>query len=539
MAGPDLTPLNWFLAAAPIALLVLAIMRLRWSAPRAGGLSWLAAAALALWVFGNSYHGVAVASAKGLSLALFVLTILWASVYMYNLVERTGGIDAIGRAMARAASDPLAQALLIAWGFASFIQGITGFGVPVAVAAPLLMMLGFPPARAAAMVLVGHGWAVTFGSMGSSYYTIQLVTGIPGEVIGPHMALLFAPVTIASGMLVAHIHGGLRAVWRSLPLVAPVGAAMAAAMWLMADLGAPQIASSVPGLIALAAIPLGARIGLVRPEPAATAAPASDAQPASADAPAEESRPMSFHLGFMPYYLLIGLSVLSQIGPVRDAALNLSWGLDYPGFVTETGYVVAPAANYAAIRLLNHPAPLIIVSVAASMAALALAGFWKRGAGWEAARLTYAQSLSTTVGVGTMVMMAVVMADTGLTALLAQGIAKASGPLFPFVSPFIGALGSFMTGSNTNSNVLFGVLQIETARSLGVGQVTIASIQSIGASVGSSMAPAKVLVGAALVGLAGREHLIMRLTVPYVLALVALAGLTAIILVELIPRWTR
>ncbi|MDE2765191.1 MAG: L-lactate permease [Chloroflexota bacterium] len=535
MAGPDLTLLNWLLAAAPIALLVLAIMRLRWSAPRAGGLSWLAAAALALWVFGNSYHGVAIASAKGLSLALFVLTILWASVYMYNLVDRTGGIDAIGRAMARAASDPLTQALLIAWGFASFIQGITGFGVPVAVAAPLLMMMGFAPARAAAMVLVGHGWAVTFGSMGSSYYTIQLVTGIPGEEIGPHMALLFAPVTIASGMLVAHIHGGLRAVWRSLPLVVVVGGAMAAAMWLMADLGAPQIASSVPGLIALAAIPLGARAGLVRPERAAQAedAPAVDA------APAAEGRRMSFHLGFMPYYLLIGLSVLSQLAPVRDAALNLSWGLDYPGFVTETGHVVAPAADYAAIRLLNHPAPLIIVSVAASMAMLALAGFWKRGAGWEAARLTYSQSLSTTVGVGTMVMMAVVMADTGLTALLAQGIAKASGPLFPFVSPFIGALGSFMTGSNTNSNVLFGVLQIETARSLGIGQVTIASMQSIGASVGSSMAPAKVLVGAALVGLAGREHVIMRLTVPYVLALVAIAGLTAIILIELVPRWTR
>ena len=536
MGGPDLTPLNWFLAAAPIALLVLAIMRLRWSAPRAGGLSWLAAAALALWVFGNSHHGVAVASAKGLSLALFVLTILWASVFMFNLVDRTGGIAAIGRAMARAASDPLTQALLIAWGFASFIQGITGFGVPVAVAAPLLMMMGFAPARAAAMVLVGHGWAVTFGSMGSSYYTIQLVTGIPGEVIGPHMALLFAPVTIASGMLVAHIHGGLRAVWRSLPLVAVVGGAMAAAMWLMADLGAPQIASSVPGLIALAAIPLGARAGLVRPERAA--APAAEAVPA-AQQPVGERRPMSFHLGFMPYYLLIGLSVLSQLGAVQNAPFNLSWGLDYPGFVTETGHVVAPAADYAAIRLLNHPAPLIIVSVAVSMAALALAGFWRRGAGWEAARLTYAQSLSTTVGVGTMVMMAVVMADTGLTALLAQGIAKASGPLFPFVSPFIGALGSFMTGSNTNSNVLFGVLQIETARSLDVGQVTIASVQSIGASVGSSMAPAKVLVGAALVGLAGREHVIMRLTVPYVLALTALAGLTAIILVEFVPRWTR
>ena len=113
----------------------------------------------------------------------------------------------------------------------------------------------------------------------------------------------------------------------------------------------------------------------------------------------------------------------------------------------------------------------------------------------EAARLTYRQSRSSTLSVATMVVMAVVMADTGMTVLLAKGIASVSGPLFPLVSPFIGLLGSFMSGSNTNSNVMFGLLQMETARALGIGAVTISSIQSIGASVGSSMAPAKVLVG--------------------------------------------
>lgn len=209
MTGPALTPLNWLLASLPVLVLLVGIMRLRWSAPRAGAVSWLVAAALALWYFGGSAQSTAIASAKGLSLALFVLTILWTSVYMYNLVDRVGGIDAIARTMARVTEDRLGQALLIAWGFSSFIQGVTGFGVPVAVATPLLVMMGFTPARAAAMVLVGHGWAVTFGSMGSSYYTIQLVTGIPGDAIGPHMALLFAVVTVASGFLVAHLQGGL------------------------------------------------------------------------------------------------------------------------------------------------------------------------------------------------------------------------------------------------------------------------------------------------------------------------------------------
>jgi lactate permease len=135
--------------------------------------------------------------------------------------------------------------------------------------------------------------------------------------------------------------------------------------------------------------------------------------------------------------------------------------------------------------------------------------------------------------------MALVMADVGMTTLLANGIAQASGPLFPLVSPFIGTLGAFMTGSNTNSNVMLGLLQVETARALGIGTVTIASIQSVGASFGSSLAPAKVLVGAALVGLSGRETEILKLVIPYVLLLVLLAGLEALLLVTLIPSWTR
>ena len=173
------------------------------------------------------------------------------------------------------------------------------------------------------------------------------------------------------------------------------------------------------------------------------------------------------------------------------------------------------------------------------MGAFALAGYWKRGVAWESLRLTYGQSISTTVGVGTMVMMAVVMADMGMTTLLAQGIANASGPVFPLVAPFIGLLGAFMTGSNTNSNVMFGVLQVETAQTLGIGKVTIASIHSIGGSIGSSMAPAKVFLGAAIVGLANRENEVMRIIVPYIVGMVLLAGIEAMVLVKLIPSWTR
>ena len=538
MTGPDPTLINWLLASSPIVFLLATLLWLNWGAPRAGAVACVLAVVLALLVFGAAPDQVGIASAKGVSLSVFVLTIVWTSVYLFNVLDKLKCIDAIGRTMTALAADRLVQGLIIAWGFSSFIQGITGFGVPVAGSAPLLIMRGFSPARAAAMSLVGHGWAVTFGSMGSSYYTIQLVTGIEGGVIAPHMALLFSPVIVASGALVAYIHGGIGALIRSLPLVVITGVLMAGAMYALALADAPQIASTVPGILGMAALAVLARVPLIRPS-----SQPEDGREDHPDGPAEESHadeePMPFVLAFMPYFLLIVLSITSQIGPVKEAVSGLQLSIDYPGFTTSQGFVVPPAENYAPIQLLNHPAPLILFSTLIGVAVYALAGRWRGGIAREAVRLTYRQSIRSTLSVVTMVIMAVVMADTGMTTLLARGIADLSGPLFPLVSPFIGLLGSFMSGSNTNSNVMFGLLQMETAQALGIGAVTISSIQSIGASVGSSMAPAKVLVGAAVVGLAGKERDIFRIVIPYVIALVLLAGLEAFLIIQFFPALSR
>ena len=538
MTGPDPTLINWLLASSPIVFLLATLLWLNWGAPRAGAVACVVAIVLALVVFGAAPDHVGIASAKGISLSLFVLTIVWTSVYLFNVLDKLKCIDAIGRTMTALAADRLVQGLIIAWGFSSFIQGITGFGVPVAVSAPLLIMLGFSPARAAAMSLVGHGWAVTFGSMGSSYYTIQLVTGIEGSEIAPHMALLFSPVIVASGALVAYIHGGLGALLRSLPLVIITGAIMAGAMYALALADAPQIASTVPGILGMAALAVLARVPLIRPSSQPEEG-REESKDDNAEEPQAEEKPMPFSLAFMPYLLLIALSITSQIGPVKEAVSGLQLSVDYPGFTTEQGFVVPPAEDYAPIQLLNHPAPLILFSTLISVAVYALVGRWRGGIAREAVRLTYRQSIRSTLSVVTMVIMAVVMADTGMTTLLARGIADLSGPLFPLVSPFIGLLGSFMSGSNTNSNVMFGLLQMETAEALGIGAVTISSIQSIGASVGSSMAPAKVLVGAAVVGLAGKERDIFRIVIPYIIALVLLAGLEAFLIIQFFPALSR
>ncbi len=531
MTGPDLTLINWLLAASPLVVLAGAMLWLNRPAEQAAAACALAVA-LALLAFGAEWGHVGIAAAKGANLTVFVLSIVWAAVFLYNILDRLGAIDAIGRHMAALSNDQLAQALIIGWGFSSTIQGVTGFGVPVAVSAPLLVMLGVPPIRAAAMSLVGHGWAVTFGSLGSSYYTLQLVTGIDEAVIAPHMALLFLPVTIASGALVAHIQGGLRAVLRSLPLVIVAGGIMGGAMYGLALVGAPQVASLGAGMLGTAALVVLTRTPLL------VGARRSDT-PTLPDAAPGDRATMPPALAFMPYFVLIALSFGAQVGPVKEAVSGLRLALDFPGFTTGQGFTVAPANDYAAIRLLAHPAPLILIATAVSAAVYVLTKRWRAGLVSGAVKFTYSQCGATTLSVLAMVAMAVVMADTGMTVLLAQGIARVAGPLFPLTSPFIGLLGAFMSGSNTNSNVMFGLLQVETARALGIGSVTIASMQSIGGSVGSSMSPAKVVVGATVAGLGGEVRGIFRLVVPYVLALTLLAGIEALVVIRFLTALAR
>ena len=250
-------------------------------------------------------------------------------------------------------------------------------------------------------------------------------------------------------------------------------------------------------------------------------------EPSEGESSPETGNEPGFHLAFLPYYLLLALSILSQTPMVKSMAAGLEWGLDFPATVTDLGYAVDAQDNYGRIRLLRHPAPLILISLVLTYVAYAVLRKWRPGAAVAAAKRTYTQCVPTSVGVATMVMMALVMTDTGMTVLLGRTIADGAGKVFPLFSPYIGVLGTFMTGSNTNSNVMFGALQLETAKALGVSAVTVSSVQSIGGSLGSAIAPAKVLVGTAIVGLSGRENEVLRKTIPYCVGIVLLVGLQA------------
>lgn len=513
--GVALIATNWILAFLPILVLLCTILFFKWGAPKSGAISWFTAIIIGIFFFGADSRLLTLANSKGLSLSLYVLLIIWCAVFLYNIVNRIGAIKVIGDTMTKITEDRLLQCLIMAWCFASFMQGIAGFGVPIAVVAPIMVVMGFSPVIATATCLVGYCWSISFGSMGSSYYTIQLVTKIPGDVIGPWMAILFIVPVITTGFAVAFIYGKMAAVRRSIPAVLVTSIVISFTCWLMNVLGAAQLATLIPAVMGCCSLAVMSRTPFYRTD--AVHKVRTEVQ----------ERSMGFHMAFAPYYILIFLSVLSQIKSISAVFSSYSWGLNYPAVQTAAGFAVKAEKMYSRINVFSHPAPFLLMAALLGYVIFKSAGKWRTGVAKEAFQATFKQCVPTSLGIATMVMMALVMNDTGMTSLLAQGMAHATGSLFPVVSPFIGVLGAFLTGSNTNSNIMFGGLQVETANALGDSAVIMAAAQSVGGSVGCSVAPNTVLLGTTTVGLVGREGEVMKLTLPYCLGITFLVGISA------------
>jgi len=144
-------------------------------------------------------------------------------------------------------------------------------------------------------------------------------------------------------------------------------------------------------------------------------------------------------------------------------------------------------------------------------------------------RESTAQGIPTSITILALAGVAMVMTYSGMTFLLARGLTRLVGPLFPFLSPFLGMLGTIITGNNTNSNVLFGVLQRDAARLLQLDPVPMAALQTAGGALGSMVAPAKVVLATATTGLAGQEGRVIRITLPYAIVLTALMGIIGLL----------
>lgn len=487
------------LAAAPLLVVLGLMIGLRWRAAAAGLTGLLLAVGLAVTVFGLGGDGegatgrgaVATLGGAGLEAAFTTATILWIvfpALALYEMQARSGQLQVLRAAIARLSDNPRTQVLFVAWFFGAFMEGASGFGAPVALAAPFLVMLGQPPVRAVVLALIGHAAGVSFGALGTPVLAQAAMLPLELEAIGRQTAFLNVAV---GGVLLAAL------VWlgdNKPPTMGDVGRGVLAGLSFYAPYAAlaafagpelPSLGGGALGVLLFAAVTMrrtGARVDHTGAELLRAAA---------------------------PYIFVVALVLLTRgFIPLRDLlqSVELSWRLggDFHG----------------SVRPLYHTGTLLL-------AALLLGALLQRRSldDLGAAAGTALHRLAI-VAVALLMMLCLsrVMVHGGLVAQLGAG-AAAAGLLWPLLAPALGALGSFVTGSATASNILLTPFQAAAAADLHLPAARMAAAQGFGASLGNIVCPHNVIAGTAAVGLKGRDAEVMRWTAPVCAAGVAAAGL--------------
>jgi len=516
---------NWLLAFTPVLVVVVLMLVFRWGGSRAGGVGWFAAVLVAVLFFGAGFELLAVAQLKAILLSLDVFFIIWMALLLFNISQEAGAIRMIGRAMPGLTEDRVMQAILIGWLMVTFLQGMGGFGVPVAVCAPMLVGLGFTPIQAVAMASLGDGWAVTFGSLATSFQTLIAVTGIPGETLAPLSALLIGIAAFPSGLLVVVIGNGWQSLKRAIPPVLLLTVIMGVVQYLLATNGIWTLGSTGAGVVGLVVGFLMVRLPKYRNQTSATLnLPLKD-----------EDDGKSLWLSLLGYGLLVVLAfAVNLISPLDEFLSQVKFSLDFPEVVTLYGWVTE-AGPGRVIKLFAHPGAILFYTCVISFIIYRAIGYLKPGALKRILGSVVKSGVNSSLGILAMVGVASIMMHSGMTYLLAEGLSVSfSRNLYPLIAPFIGALGAFITGSNTNSNVLFAVLQQNSAQLLNLSVPLILAAQTAGASLGSVLAPAKVIVGCSTVGLAGEEGSVMRKLLGYGAITIGTVALAAFI-INLLP----
>ncbi|MBM4429123.1 MAG: DUF11 domain-containing protein, partial [Chloroflexi bacterium] len=539
--------LQWWLAALPIVTVIVLMLRFRWGGAQAGAAGWLVAQAIAWLAFGAGPALLAYAQLKGLLLALYVLYIIWTALAFFRVTEEAGSVRVVGAWLPRITPDRTLHVLLIGWVFSSFLQGVGGYGVPGAVTAPLLVALGFAPVASVVMASIGHAWAVTFGSLGAAFYALMAATGRTGTELAAQAAFFLGLACPACGACALWVAGGRRFLQRGLAPLVTIGTTMAVVQALVLQRGLWTLGSTVAGLAGIAAAVVWARLQhtvsdagqhiegpwACSPEPEVS----TEVQCPSLPTDAGTGTPKALHdmpIGWalLPYALLIVIVLLASLVPSVTAFLGqVVIRVRFPELVTAHGWVT-PAETGRTIDVFGHAGALLLYSSVLTYATFRQRGAYVAGAWRRIVRKVVKGATQSSLGIVAMVGMAATMEHAGMTYLLASGIARVAGLAFPLVSPFVGVLGAFMTGSNTNSNVIFGGLQQQVAELIGISPLLILAAQTAGASIGSVFAPAKIIVACSTVDLGGKEGQALGATMRYGLAIVAGLALLTVLLIR-------
>jgi lactate permease len=541
--------LQALLAFTPIALSGILLVGLAWPARRAMPLVYVVTAAIALFAWGVSFNRVAAATIEGLIITVQVLWIIFGALLLLNTLKHSGGIASIRSGFARISPDRRVQVILIAWLFGSFIEGASGFGTPAAVAGPLMVAVGFPALAAVMFGMMIQSTPVSFGAVGT-----PLLVGVQGGLQRESMTAALQAQgqgwpdffnVIVSQVAIGHaICGTLIPVllvvfmtrffgrnrsWTEGLAILPFALFSAFAFTIPYALAGtflgPEFPSLLGGLFGLGVVSFAARAGFLVPRQSWDFADPKEW-------PAEWMGSIEMKLdrigrstipplvAWMPYLLLAAILVASRTVPSFKDLLT-SVAFNARNILGETGISGGFQPLYLPGGIL-----VFVCLVTILLHRMKLQEFGK----------AVHESGGTLLGAGFVLVFTVpmvrIMIQSGVNAnefasmpiAMAHWVAASVGDVYPFFAPTVGALGAFLAGSNTVSNLMLSQYQYSVAQALAVSGATMVAAQSVGAAAGNMIAIHNVVAASATVGVMGREGLTLRRTVIPTIYYVALAG---------------
>ena len=525
-------------ALSPILVVAVLLVGLRWPAKYAMPVGFAVVVVVGALVWGMDAAVLAASSVEGLIIAIGLLYIIFGALLLLQTLTASGALATIRAGFTTVSADRRVQAIIIGWLFGSFIEGASGFGTPAAVVAPLLLALGFPAMAAVMVGLVIQSTPVSFGAAGTPVLTglgqglsgspdveqrvSVLGLDMPGYLqnLGLEVAAIHAVIgTLIPLFLVCMLTGffggkfsdGLR-VW---PFALYAAFAMTVPYVAVAAVLGPEFPSLLGGLIGLALVMFTSSRGFLMPKqiwdfPAKERW--SDRWKGNLEPDTSEvaGRRMNIWLAWSPYVVVAVLLVLSRtVPPVNDFLTGVTLDFDeifgtgiseslqviyLPGFI----FIVACLITYALHRMKPRQ-----IAESWKIASSQLAG--------AAVALLFALPL-----VRILINSGPQYNDTGLSSMpitLAEGASALTGSAWPLLAPWIGALGAFIAGSNTVSNLTFSLFQFATAENIGANPETVVATQAVGGAAGNMITVHNVVAASATVGLLGREGDLIRMTI--------------------------
>lgn len=533
---------HWVLAILPIVVLLVFLVPLRWRAPEAAPMSMLTAGIVALAAYHTPWHTLAVACGKGVWDAIFILYVIWPALLLYQVTKQAGAYDALRQGISRFSRNEIFIILALCWVFASFLQGIAGFGAPVAVVVPLLIAVGVKPVYSVVFGVLAHAWARFFGTLGVGWLATIAVADVPNHTRAAfESGLLILIPTYLGGFLVVWFYGRWPAIRHAWPLVLILGTILGVGQ-MLATLFSPELSTFLAAAVALLALyPLSRWRRYGDPVTGIPVRPAMAERPDEEQA--EQEPVMSLPMSFVPYIVLPAVTLCALlIGPLNDQLTRLRLGLPFPA--VDTGYGVFNAATdkYAPITLLTHPGTMLLITTIVVWIVYRSRGYYRawgerRVAASEPAEPIWSgllvDAVPASVPVIAFLVTSRILDHSGQTLTIAHGIADvSSATVYAFLASIIGALGAFMTSSSTASNVLFAGVQSDVANLHGISTSAVIAAQATGSAYGNAIAPANVVLGTSIAGIKGQEGAVLRLTIGWTVVVAALTGIATIILVH-------